>query len=115
MKYLCVCSGGNVRSVTLAFVLKHHGHDALAISAKFNHNKTIKMMSKWADAIYVVSPELESVIPHKLRRKVIHINLGPDIWHHSLHKDLIKKILALLDFKDRVIAKKGDIKLRGIK
>ena len=96
MKCLCVCSGGNVRSVTLAFVLKHKGYDAISSIARFNSKKTFDLLGKWADVIYVVQEKYSKAIPDKWKNKIKLFDLGPDIWHHSLNKQLIKKILKIM-------------------
>lgn len=97
MKYLCVCEGGNVRSVTLAYILKdERGLEALAMGWKPNSDETKQMLYEWADTIIVMQAAFEDKIPQEYRGKVIVCDVGPDRWGRSLDPglgDLIRERL----------------------
>lgn len=90
MKILCVCEQGNVRSATLARLLKHQGHETLAAGTKRNSQDTLKMLCDWADKVYVVQKELLEGMPDS--DKIELFELGSDIWGVAMHPDLVKKI-----------------------
>ena len=90
MKILCVCGEGNVRSATLARLLKHQGHETLAAGVNRHSQETLKMLGDWADKVYVVEKELLSQVPES--DKIELFDLGPDIWGEAMHPDLVKKI-----------------------
>ena len=90
MKILCVCEGGNVRSVGMAFALKHiYGQDALACGWRFNSLETFKMLCDWADRIVVMQEVFVAKVPSDvLRSKVRVVDVGPDCFGNPLHPDL---------------------------
>lgn len=91
-KVLCVCSGGNSRSVCLAFLLKSFFKiDALSSGVDFNSLETMQMLYGWADAIIVVDKELEDRIPKKFKKKVMVWDVGPDVYFLGYKKELIEK------------------------
>ena len=99
MKILCFCGEGNVRSATLARVLKHKGHETLAAGVKRHSQETLKMLMKWADKTYVVDKELLREMPLDTKEdieKVEVFDLGPDVWGEAMHPDLVKKIESML-------------------
>ena len=50
MKILCICKGGNVRSVALTQAIKEDGHEAIAIGTDHISAETLLMLGKWADS-----------------------------------------------------------------
>ena len=99
MKILCVCGEGNVRSATLARLLKHKGHETLAAGVKRHSQSTLKMLMNWADKVYVVDKELlreMSLDTKEDIRKTEVFDLGPDIWGEAMHPDLVRKIEKML-------------------
>ena len=96
-KVLCVCQGGNSRSVACSFLLKYrYGCDALAASWETNSVETLTMLYEWADIIIVMQAEFEERVYLAYRDKVVVIDVGPDIWFNGLHPDLLKKCDDLL-------------------
>lgn len=87
-KFLCVCEGGNVRSVALATILKQKfKKDAVAIHIDSN---SAVILSKWADIrIFMYN------FPIILKKDRV-LDVGEDIWGYSRHPDLIKKIGNML-------------------
>jgi len=78
-RILCVCQGGNCRSVHLAYVLKYsYGVDALACGYEGNTHSTLEMLCGWSDYIIVVQPQMMSYIPERFQEKVRVFDVGPD-------------------------------------
>ena len=75
MKFLCICMGGNVRSVALAQKLKEMGHEAIAIGIDYTEKDTLLMLSKWADRIIDVREYIKE-----------------DKWHDARNPELLKLI-----------------------
>lgn len=96
MKILTVCHAGAVRSVAMAYVLKHYGHDALAISAQWNSESTIEMLCNWADRILVMDTEYLKFVPFKFHNKTTDVKIGKDFWINSMHKDLLETCQKLV-------------------
>lgn len=88
-KFLCVCEGGNVRSVSLAFYLKHeHDQDALACGWRMNSPATRRMLYEWADYIVLLQEEFRSHVPDEFADKIRVVDVGRDIWFNPFHPDL---------------------------
>ena len=91
MKVLCICDGGNVRSVALAqYIRDKEGtgeafvgqdnlkNEAIAIGEPHASKETMRMLKEWADKII----DLREYMPL-------------DLWHNPRHpelKKLVKKI-----------------------
>ncbi len=75
MKFLCICYGGNVRSVALAQVIKEAGHEAIAVGDKYISKDTIALLTTWADQTI----DLRAYLPK-------------DVWLSPRHPDLIKQV-----------------------
>lgn len=90
MRILCVCHAGTVRSGAMAFYLKHCGHDALALSSKYNSEETKHLLYEWAEKILVMDYTLIFTIPQEYQLKVINTNVGNDVWQNPLHPDLLE-------------------------
>lgn len=91
MKILCICHGGNVRSVALKFLLhQKYKHDALACGQAFNTPETIKMLCGWADYIVVVQPGIAECVSEEYRKKTFCYNIGEDRFGYAFHPELIK-------------------------
>lgn len=88
-KILCVCKGGDVRSVAMAYFLKHgKNEDAIAASYQFNSPETLKLLMDWADIIMVAEDYMRNRLPIGNASKVKSIDIGPDIWGNPFHPDL---------------------------
>jgi len=85
-KVLCICDGGNIRSVTLAqFIKGLNGrtndpnlvikYEAIAIGEKYSTKETMDILRKWADKVI----DTRKYFPK-------------DIWHNSRDTDLVKKV-----------------------
>jgi len=91
-RVLCVCMGGDVRSGTLARILKHEFNmDALAVGVGYATAETFHMLAEWADHIVIPAdkPVWDSDMIRPWERKVIWWDIGPDVWHQPLHPELL--------------------------
>lgn len=88
-KFLCVCDGGNVRSVALAFELKHtHKQDAIAAGRWCASPDTLEMLCQWADVIVIMQPCMEESISPEYKAKLRCVDVGPDRYGVYIHPDL---------------------------
>lgn len=88
MRILTVCQGGACRSVALANVLKEAGHDALAVSHRYNSAPTILKLARWAERIVVMQPHMAKHVPAEHQEKVLVCDVGPDRWRNAMHDEL---------------------------
>ncbi len=79
MKVLCICEGGNVRSVAMAQYLKENGHEAIAIGEKYTTDETFDMLSNWADKIMFMGMFLPIDLWHNPRDENLK-EIVKDIW-----------------------------------
>jgi len=97
MKILCLCEGGNVRSVACSYLLKYmHGQDALAASIAKNSAATLIMLCEWADKIIVMERMMKVMIIGRFQEKVSVYDVGPDRWGNAFHPQLIEQIEMLI-------------------
>jgi predicted protein tyrosine phosphatase len=90
MKFLCVCEGGNVRSVSLAFALKYpYGMEALACGWRSACQETLAMLCQWADRIIVMQPNFAEKLPPGFEEKVRCVDVGPDRFGNPFHPELL--------------------------
>lgn len=112
MKALCICQGGNSRSVACAYLLKYHcGVDALSSSVEKNAPETFSMLFAWADIIITMQPEFGANVPVEYQEKVYCCDVGPDVWFNGLNPELINLCLEkmrplIANYPDR----EGDLK-----
>lgn len=109
-KVLCVCNGGNCRSVAMAEVLKgHFGKEAIAVGTYWFSRESMETFADWADAILVVEPfdaklpepdltlwKASAVWDARYNGKRRIIPMGSDIWGHSNWPGIKEFALALL-------------------
>ncbi len=95
--FLCMCEGGNVRSVGLAFQLKEHGQQALACGWRFTNPKTLNMLCGWADYIVVMQAEMAKYIPEAWKNKVRIVDVGPDNYGYAFHPQLQGFLKGVVD------------------
>jgi len=99
LKYLCVCNGAHVRSVTLARLLNKRGFEVLTcgVDSDFSDD-TIKMLFNWADKVYVLGGDSlaklmkRNVLTNETSGKIDHttFNVGLDDWKVPQHPELLK-------------------------
>jgi len=114
MKILCVCEGGNIRSVACAFLFKYRlGYDALAVGIAKNSVETRSMLSKWADRIIVMERKFKGWIPTDYDHKITTYDVGPDIWGNCFHPDLLEIIETCMGHDSLLLSYKPPIEKRG--
>jgi len=84
MKILCICEGGNVRSVALAQHLKEIGWEAIAIGWKYTSKETLLMLIRWADKII----DVREYLPE-------------DLWHNPRHPELKQKVEEIWKLEEK--------------
>lgn len=88
MRFLCVCEGGNTRSVAMAYTLKYNfNQEAVPVSYVKCSQESLDYFSKWADKIIVMQPQFSDKF-EKWKKKLVVIDVGPDRWLNPLHKEI---------------------------
>ena len=87
-KFITVCEGGNVRSVGLAYLLKVHGQDAIAMSWRFNNPETLGKMFNWADYIVIMQAKFKEHIAEIFHHKLLVVDVGEDRYGYAFHPEL---------------------------
>ena len=93
MRILCLCSGGNIRSVHTAMLLKHtrSGHDVLAAGVHTASGQTLAMLCGWAEKILICGANLAGSVPSDYQPKVEQLGIGEDRWGiPSMAQDLLQ-------------------------
>lgn len=112
MKILCLCLGGNVRSVCVSHHLRaHHGHDTIPYGTedgKYSTAKTRDFLAEWADRIVVVEPHFSKKVPVQHQHKVIVLEVGPDKWGAPYHPEL-RAIVERETHKHHELMQRGEI------
>lgn len=95
---LCLCQRGNVRSATLAAMLRDvYGlQNVIATGVDTTTGFALGRLMGMAEKIYVIGDaSLLTDLPDQ--DNITHIDIGPDRWLHPLHPDLIRTIFAALE------------------
>ena len=91
MKWLTICQGGNVRSVSMAYVLKYgYGQDAIAVSDEKTGDEAFSLLSAWADLIIAMQPHFGARVPVMHRSKLRVVDVGDDRWGNPLANELVE-------------------------
>ena len=99
-KILCVCDGGNSRSVALAWVFKKlFDMDALSCGVRNNSRETLDILAKWADYIVICDKGLVSFFPESPKVKVFDV--GPDVYFKHFEDRLVQKFVQYI-FKEGI-------------
>lgn len=91
MNILCICEGGNSRSVGCAQLMKvEFGYNAIAVGSMFAFNSERgrqpgMMLCQWADLIVFMSDYIVrgTPIPANCKHKVRLCEVGQDTYHRS--------------------------------
>lgn len=103
-KVLCMCQGGNVRSVALKYLLHYGGMklDALACGWESNTDNTRDMLFAWADYIIVMQPQFASRVPAAFHyqpggpRKLFCYDVGQDRFGNPFHPELQQMLKGMI-------------------
>jgi hypothetical protein len=88
-RFLTICEGGAVRSVSLATVLRwDFQQDAIPLSAAKNGSEAVDLLCQWADYIILMQPHFETVVPKKFALKIRVLDVGPDVWRNPMDNEL---------------------------
>ncbi len=94
MKVLTVCNHGNVRSVSLAWAIKHRStpnvyqHEAIAIGAEYTSRPTLDLLINWADVVVWLSENVSAPESDKVANYVKKV--GADRWFNPFHPELVQ-------------------------
>lgn len=97
MKVLCICAGGNTRSVACATALKRRGHNAVATGWHDNAPDPIDRLSEWADRIVIMYQWDPTFVPADQLFKIRYLDVGHDIWHDPTNPQLVAMVNSALD------------------
>jgi hypothetical protein len=102
MKFLCICEMGSVRSVAMAIALKESWQEALAAGWRTSKEGTLKMLCDWADAIIVMQADIVPLLEGQMGkggfdpRKLVIVDVGPDIYGSPVHSQLINSLRSIV-------------------
>lgn len=100
-RVLCVCRGGQVRSVAARSVLHNHFGFRKVIAAGWETNDevTIDSLCGWADAVVIVGRGADwkaSGLVSTPVNKTLYVEVGPDVWGRYDHPELLATLLPKL-------------------
>jgi predicted protein tyrosine phosphatase len=95
-RVLCICRGGNTRSIAASFLLKYkYGCEALAIGMEKTTPETLSLLLQWSTAVLVFDKEahrrIMMVRGWQHVRTFHFVPLGHDVWTNPLDMDLLRK------------------------
>jgi len=99
MKLLAVCKSGNVRSITLARLLRKRGHEAIGVGLK--QETLLPLLCDWAERIYPMDFEIGAELVTRgwvTKIRQIYV-IGPDDWKIPDHPDLLSRLRDLVEAK----------------
>lgn len=97
---LCVCQCGHTRSVSLKKVFNNIGKEAIAIGWQ-TEPELLKILSSWADEIYVLEKYFKDKIPKEQQYKVIVFDVGPDNYGNPHSPALFYMLKEMVERKER--------------
>lgn len=102
LKILTVCAGGNVRSVTMARLLKYHHTyqqpNTLSVGVWIAPADTFDMLATWADLLLVCGEQtLWDRVPSKYYNKAYRVDVGLDRWDGAMAPELVDIMKAALE------------------
>jgi predicted protein tyrosine phosphatase len=109
-----MCNDGQVRSVTLARLLRKRGQEVIAAGSSHNSqwsDETILMLCNWADVIYVMGSDSERALYQRITEMDIskvaarnitakvdmRFSVGYDDWKVPDHPDLLRRLRDLVE------------------
>lgn len=97
-RVLCICRGGQVRSVAARNILcKVFGFmKVIAAGWEMNDADTIKSLCEWADAVIVVGRPGDWNI-NTPPQKTLHVEVGEDVWGRYNHPELLELLKPKLE------------------
>lgn len=103
-KILCVCRGGNVRSVAMKMLLTRYlDHDALACGFETTDAETRDMLYRWADVIVLLCADFEPLIRPRWANKLSVYDVGEDIWGNPFSPSLHVRLADMLNERNEFL------------
>ena len=99
-KVLCCCAGGKVRSVSAKYVLEDRlgFRRVLSVGLEKLGPEDLEVLFAWADRVLVVGEEaLVKKIPPQWGAKVLHVDVGPDVYFTYFNPALMARVGPELD------------------
>lgn len=98
LKVVCVCRGGNVRSVAMKMIVTRYlDHSTLACGLDTNDEETRSFLFEWADVIAVMHRDFFDAIPERFFVKTYIFHVGNDVWGNPFDEELQTSIAKLLN------------------
>lgn len=102
MHTLVVCQRGNVRSVTVACILRdlYGEKDVLAIGIETTTLDTEIMLVQWADVVLIAGEVNlgDSWLGTRPAKRIFFLEgIGRDIWGQPMHPDLVAKAINAIE------------------
>lgn len=97
--FLVVCQRGNVRSVTVATILKDYAgfKDAIAIGVETTSQLTLDEFEPWADYILIAGDvDTGDTWLKKYQKSCQLLEIGKDKWGQAMHPELVRLSIAAL-------------------
>ena len=89
MKIVCLGRHGNSRSVTLAYLLKKRGHEAIAVGMRCMGRDTRKMLFDWADLIILLHQKCRAGVDQDYWGKTKIWQIGRDVYFREPDQRLV--------------------------
>lgn len=105
MKILTVCQRGNVRSATVATILKDYGGylDVIAIGVHTSTPETIAHMAAWSDLILISGQRDLCEAFKDTSKPIIYLGIEIDQWGEHMHPNLVDIALEKLQEHTKLI------------
>lgn len=89
-KFLTMCAGGNVRSVSLAWALKDVGQEAIAVGHLYTRPETFRLLVAWADYVIVMQESMVALMPADVPESKLRVlDVGEDRFGYATHPELL--------------------------
>ena len=106
MKILVICQRGNVRSVTVATLLKDYAglNDVIALGVQTSTPETLQYMVEWADlVINAGQTELVDYLDWPSVKAYVYLGIEIDRWQKSMHPELMRIVVEELQRKTELL------------
>lgn len=99
MKILTVCQRGNVRSATVATILKDYGGylDVIAVGVHTTTPETLSLMTNWANMILIAGQKELCEAFNGTVKLPIYLGIETDYWGTHMHPELVDIAIQALD------------------
>lgn len=93
-RLLVLCQRGNVRSVTVATVLKDYcmQDDVVVAGTETVHKDTLQLLVNWAEYVLLAGVALPEEIAAN-KDQVVALAIGADVWGVAMHPEIVRRTL----------------------